>query len=113
MALMINVAIKPIRALDPINLLRSSLVNPERYLTMAVLVIPSLNISTKAKDAVNRTHLPNSSITKLLAKSANPANAKKAMVRFPARERKLSSRTIFFNKFFKQKILIRKELRKY
>lgn len=82
---------KPISAFDPNSLIRSSLSTPEINLTIAVLVIPSLNISIKAKEEMNKTHFPNSSIGKLLASNANPEKPKKAIVRLPNNDRKLSS----------------------
>ena len=84
-------AIKPISAFDPKSLTRSSLSTPDIYLTIAVFVKPSLNISIKAKEEMNKTHFPNSSIGKLLARRANPVKPNKAIVRLPANERKLSS----------------------
>jgi hypothetical protein len=62
---------------------------------MAVLVIPNLNISINEPDDINSTHCPNTSIGKLRASKAKPANPKKAMVRLPASDRKLSSLIIF------------------
>jgi hypothetical protein len=96
------VADNPIKALDPISFILSSCSTPERNLTMAVLVIPSRNISMKAKEEMNKTHFPNSSIGKLLAKSANPVKPNNAIVKLPVSDRKLSSETIFLINFFNQ-----------
>ena len=99
---MTKVTTIPISAFDPINLVRSSQLTPERYLTIAVFVIPNLNISMKAYEAINKTHLPNSSIGKLRASRANPVKPNNAIVKLPVNERKLSSEANFLNKFFKE-----------
>ena len=62
---------------------------------IAVLVIPKRNISIKVPEEIYSTHCPKTSTGKVLAIRANPAKPKKAMVRFPVRERKLASRVIF------------------
>jgi hypothetical protein len=96
-----KVATNPIKPLDPMYLSRSFPSTPDKYLIMAVLVIPNLNISTNDPDEINSTHCPKTSKGKLRARSAKPAKPKNAMVRFPTKDRKLSSLTIFLSDFFK------------
>jgi hypothetical protein len=48
-----------------------------------------------APDEMYKTHWPNTSIGKLRAISAKPANPKKAIIIFPVSERKFASLVIF------------------
>ena len=95
-----DVVIRPIKLFEAMYGMRSDLLAPDRYLTIAVLVMPKRNISTNAADDIKSTHSPNMSFVNVLASNANPANPKSAITRFPARERKLSSRINMFSAFF-------------
>ena len=94
------VAINPIKPFDPINLSRSLCSTPDRYLTIAVFVIPNLNISMKAPDEIYKTHCPKRSTGKVRASKAKPAKPKNALVIFPAKERKFASLVNFRNAAF-------------
>ena len=95
-----TVAPDPINAFEPINFILNDSPAPDKYLMSPVLVMPNLNISIKEPAAINNTHWPNTSTVKLLANMAKPEIPKKAITKFPVKERKLSSRTILWSFFF-------------
>ena len=88
------VATNPMNPFDPMYFKRSSCSTPDKYRIIAVFVIPNLNISMNAPDEIYKTHWPKISKGKLLVSSAKPAKPKKAIVIFPANDRKFASRVI-------------------